>query len=226
MANDYATVEDVYNIVDLDPEKYSTIMQFMLDSAAQHIDNLTHHDSGFKGDSTATTRLFAGNDKSVIDIDEATQITLVETKTNFDDSFVSWTSNDWIAFSGSVKQPNFNKLPYTKIMINPNGDYSYFPHISVFGHSWGLHNNDTHFESVVASYPNIRVTAKWGYAIATPDVIKNCTILQATRWIKRAQAAYGDSLVNTDLGQIMFVRKFDNDLAAMLFQGNYMRVQI
>lgn len=221
MANDYATVEDLYEIVDLDPEKYSTIMQFMLDSAAKHIDNVTKRkQDGWVADSVATPRLFVGSGNEFVEIDENVAVTSVSFKYDFDDAtYTSMASGDYIALAGTKNKPDFNKTPYTMLMINPNGDYDYFPHVTSFGAT--LRDN-----TKLPSYPSIQVTAKWGYAVTVPEVIKTCVVMQATRYVKRAQAVFGDALGNADFGEIRYVRKMDNDIASMLKDGGMIKVSV
>jgi len=227
MANDYATIEDLYQLVDLDPEKYSTIMQFMLDSAAKHIDNVTKRkQDGWLADTTATARLFTGSGNELIEIDDNVAVTAVGFKYNFDDAtYTTMTTSDYIALAGTPKKPEFNKTPYTMLMINPNGDYGYWPKVTVFGDT-GFWSSTVDKTSILPLYPSIQVTAKWGYAATVPDVIKHCTIIQATRYVKRAQGAYGDALANTDLGTMAFVRKMDNDIASMLKDGGLIRMSV
>lgn len=222
MANDYVTVDDFYNIVQLDPEKYGTIMQFMLDTAANHINNVTKRKKdGFLADSVASARLFYGNNKQIIEIDEAVEITALGFKYHYDDAtYTPMLTTDYIAFSGSNDSPNFNNTPYTKLMINPNGDFEYFP--EVISHSGGYWSNKT--SSNFPVYPNIQITGKWGYATTVPEIIKHCVIIQATRYVKRAQGAYGDAIGNTETGQMFFTRKMDNDISSMLKDGGMIRV--
>lgn len=206
MANDYCSIDEFSQIVKLDPEKYGTLLQFMLDTAAQHINNVCKRKKdGFLADSVATARLFSGNDSHVIQIDENVNISAVGFKySSSDASYTVMAATDYTPFSGSNDSPDYNNTPYTKLLIHPEGDYSYWPKTK--------------------NFPNIQVTAKWGYSLTVPDVIKHCTIIQATRYVKRAQGAYGDAIGNTDTGQMQFVKQFDADMKAMLFAGGMIRV--
>lgn len=226
MANDYCSIDEFSQIVKLDPEKYGTILQFMLDTAAQHINNVCKRKKdGFLADSSASARLFVGSGTDTIKIDECTEITTVKFKYHFNDTYTTMVSGDYIAFGGSEDSPDFNSTPYTRLMIDPNGDYSYWPYVTSFGENRGFlldyRENKSKKPTV---YPNIEITAKWGYSLTVPDVIKHCTIIQATRYVKRAQGAYGDAIGNTDTGQMMFVKQFDADMKAMLFAGGMIRV--
>lgn len=225
MANDYVTVQDFYEIVELDPEKYGTIMQFMLDSSAKHIDNICKRKKdGFLSDTVASARLFTGSGNETIRIDECTEITTVKFKYHFNDTYTTMVSGDYIAFSGSADSPDFNNTPYTHLMINPNGDYSYWPYVTLFGENRGFQLDYRDYKSKKTPvYPSIEVTAKWGYSATVPDIIKNCVIIQATRYVKRAQGAYSDAIGNADTGQMFFTRKIDNDIVAMLYEGGMIK---
>jgi len=225
VANDYCTIDEFSQIVKLDPEKYGTVLQFMLDTSAQHINNVCKRKDGFLGDSAASARLFTGSGNEIIEIDDNVQVTLVRFKYHFNDTYTSMASTDWIAFSGSADSPDFNTTPYDHLMINPNGDYSYWPYVTLFGENRGFQLDYRDYKSKkVPTYPSIEVTAKWGYSATVPDVIKHCTIIQATRYVKRAQGAYGDAIGNTDTGQMQFVKMFDADMKAMLFSGGMVKV--
>lgn len=221
MSNTYVTLEEFSEIVEFDPAKYALIAPFFLDSAVKHIENVTHRQ--WVADSTATARLFTGNNGQVIKIDEAVQITNVEFKYNFTDTtYTAMTANDYIAFTGSEDSPDFNSTPYTKLMINPNGDFTYWPKVSSFGSFlWDDKTIDKY-----PLYPSIQVTAKWGYAVSAPDVIKTAIITQATRWIKRAEGAYGDAIGNIDTGKILFVNRMDVDIKTILKDGGLIKVGI
>jgi hypothetical protein len=226
LANDYATLEDLQEIPKFDVTKYADICQFMLDSAAKHIDSITHRH--WLAQSTASARLFTGSNSQIIEIDENTSVTALGFKYNFSDAtYTTMATTDYIAFSGSNDSPNFNDKPYTKLMINPNGDFAYFPFVSAFGSAFGngWYTDERELKRIPA-YPSIQVTAKWGYADTVPDTIKHCTILQATRWIKRAQGVYGDAIGNIDTGQILYVNKMDKDMQAMLQVGGLIKVSV
>lgn len=222
MANDYATLEDLQEIPKFDVTKYADICQFMLDAAAKHIDSITHRH--WLAETPASARLYTGSNTKILEIDENTGVTALGFKFSFDDtSFTSMSASDYIPFSGSNDSPNFNAKPYTKLMINPNGDYTYWPFVSTFGNGWYERGQSIH---KIPGYPSIQVTAHWGYADTVPETIKNCVIIQATRWIKRGQAVFGDAIGNIDTGQILYVNKMDKDMQAMLQVGGLIKLSV
>ena len=100
----------------------------------------------FKADSTASTRLFNGNGKCEIFVDECIQITKVETgNDSYGETFTE------VASSGAdryfIKPDNYDKhdpkLPITSIIVNAR----YF----------------------LEGIQNQRITAKWGSYVAAPE---------------------------------------------------------
>lgn len=228
MANEYVTVDDLFNIIQLDPEKYGSLMQFMLDTAASHIQNIGGRSKdGYIADTLASTRLYTGSGKGYQKIDECVEVTLVEFKYHMDNaSFTSMASTDWFAYTGSEQYPEFNDLPYTKLMISQNGSYANFPSVNLSQTFWRTDRGYQDENINKVAQPNIRVTAKWGYGVIAPSVIKHCIILQATRWIERAKSAYSDVIGSNELGQLRYVKMMDVDIKAMLFQGGLHKVQL
>lgn len=213
----YATPDELSSQTTIDLGKYGTQVTALLTACSEAINNACHRPDGFVADSAASARTYVGSGKNYQRIDECVAITLVETKNSITDSaYVSWSASDWIAFRGSPKRPNFNALskdepyPYTGVMVSLLSDtYSYFP--------LGLYTS--------VGQPNIRVTAKWGYAVTVPDAIKQATIIQATRFFKRGQAVWADALANSDFGEVRFVKKTD-PAYDYLIQHGFIKPQI
>lgn len=122
-----------------------------------------------------------------------------------DATFTAWATTDWLAFSGSYRFPNFNATPYTGLMVNPNGDYSYF------------------HQSNYPGFPMVQITAKWGAYITIPPELKEAAIMQATRWFKRLEGAMADALASGELGMLMYRQKIDPDVAMILVNGRYIK---
>jgi len=71
-----------------------------------------------------------------------------------------------------------------------------------------------------ANFPSyamsIKVTGIFGYSSTPPsDVVQACKI-QAFRWFSRAKQGYQDASASAALGQIMFTRQLDPDVAEIL----------
>lgn len=232
--NDYATVDDLETEVGLDPDKYEDVMQRALDTAAEHVNNLTNRiEDGYLADSIATTREFVGNGTGVLRIDECVEITAVAAKATYNaNTYTNWLTTDWIPFRGDPKRPILGtpavrKKPYNQIMVNrTSGTYQFFTN-GYTGTSFSGFATDRYYDDYAAVYnPTVQVTAKWGYAVIVPDVIKSATIVLATRHIKRAQAVFGDAIGNNELGTITYTSDMDKDVKGWLFRGRFMKPAI
>lgn len=128
---------------------------------------------------------------------------------------------DWMPFSGDPEEPDFNSLPYDSLLIDPNGDESWF----VSGRDWEslIWRTGRRGSRLLGNVPTVRVTARWGFAIEVPEDVAEACVMQAARWYKRLQGAMADSLANADLGQLMYVQKLDPDVAGILLDGAYRR---
>lgn len=201
----YATVQELAAQINKKAVDDDITLTTLLSAAENTINRFCNRVDGFVADTVASARLYSGNDKGYLLIDETPEITAVGAKSSTSDaSFTAWATTDWMAFNGSSSSPNFNATPYNGIMVNPNGDYS-------------------RFYSGIGHFPMVQVTAKWGWALTVPDDIKEACIMQAARWYKRLEGAMGDALASGDLGQIMYRQKLDPDVAMILVNGRYVR---
>lgn len=181
----------------------------ILTAAQNTISRFCNRPDGFLAATTATTRLYAGSGRGYLSIDETPEITAVGAKESVGDAtFTAWATTDWLAFSGSSRFPNFNAPPYTGLMVNPNGDYSYF----YSGNSPG--------------FPMVQITAKWGAYATIPAELKEAAIMQATRWFKRLEGAMADALASGEMGMLMYRQKLDPDIAMILVNGRYVKPTI
>lgn len=207
MSNDYATVADYKSRTGKTGASEDTAIQAYLDAAALAIDQYCNRPDGFKADATATARAYTGDGKPWIRIDATPSVTAVAVKdAPGDDSYVDWSSNDWIAFRGDPRKPDFNHTPYTAIMIDPNGDggYSVFTSGQYLGAKGFKPTSELPY-----NLPTVQVTAKWGYAITPPQAIVEATIAQAAIWFKRGEAAWADTIGQPEFGEARFVRALD-----------------
>ncbi len=203
----YAEVAELRSQMNKQSTESDALLSMALEAASEALDNFCNRPDGFVAVTSATARLFAGDGSTVLWIDECVEITLVEVKSSPTDSaYVTWTTDDWLAFSGDPNRPNYNRLPYQAIMVNPTGGYAVIPHGRV---------------------PTARITAKWGYAATCPAVIKQACITQAARWFKRGQSAWADSSGSAEMGGTLLYRKaLDPDLQMMLVSGRLVRPTI
>lgn len=212
---DYASLTEFKQVVPLTSTDATrdTVIGLMLTAASRAIDAYCNRPDGFVALSVATARVYAGNGTGCQRIDDCVEVSLVAVKAGIaDTSYVSWTTADWLAFSGDVERPNFNALPYTQLMTSGGGAYGAFTNGLLAG-------EDGHQHAV----PTVQVTAKWGYAVTVPAQIKQATIAQCARWWKRGQSSWADTLANADTGQLMFTKAVDPDIEMILKFGRFVR---
>lgn len=221
MANDYATLAELKILANVTVTKFDVGLQSLLDAAAAAIDRFCRRPGGFVGDGSASTRYYSGDGSDVLRIDECVAVSAVaikESVSDDEDDYTTWTVGtvgttteaDVFPASGDSRTPEFNRLPYTMLVIGPNGDYSAF----------------TSGRVGKMGFPTAKITAKWGYAEEAPDDITTATIMQATRWFKRLQGGMSDTLLTGELGQLMFTRRLDPDVTQILVQGGYRRMAV
>ena len=205
----YATYEEMLaaiNLLDTSEDERGPIER-LLDSASGAIDRLCNRPLGFVALTVAAAKVYPGTGKAYQLIDECVSVSTVEVKDAIDDTtYVTWTTDDWQAATGDYNYPDFNATPYTLLICKPSGDYSRFLS-GTYSERWAA--------------PTVQVTAKWGYATTVPDQIKTATIMQAARWFKRLQSSMSDVLASGELGQLMFLKQLDPDIAMILGKGRF-----
>lgn len=206
-------------------------LQMLLDAAAEVINAVCNRPTGFLAVSTATGRYYVGDGKAVLYIDECVAVTAVAVKSSpTDTTYTTWASpttnmagdGDWLAFSGDPMNPNFDPVfllkPYTGLMIDPNGDHSFFTSGRFTG-GGGFRPSSLDRRGV----PTVKVTAKWGYAVYAPRRVVTANILQAARWYKRGEAAWSDTLASADTGLLLFRQSLDPDIKTMLIEARLVK---
>lgn len=215
----YASAQDLRSQINKLSTTSDIDLTSMLSAAERVINGFCNRPDGFISLTTATSRLYAGTGRAYMSIDECTSITLVEVKdTATASSYTSWVAGDWIPFSGDYKDPNFNRLPYTILMIDPTGDQVAF--------TGGRYTGQRGFSPEIdrnRGVPTVRVTAKWGYSVAVPADIKEACIMQAARWYKRLEGAMSDALASSELGTLLYRQVLDPDIKMILVNGRYVK---
>lgn len=222
---DYCTEEEIRAQI----QKYvlqagdDTVFEAMITAASRAIDNFCNRPDGFVALSNATARVFPGSGGYVQLIDECVAITAVNTKTASTESTYAnvWAAADWIPFSGDPLYPNYNSLPYDALMTTGGGDYPLFMN----GRYGSLRGFRPDMEDGVSerNLPTVQITAKWGYAAVVPGPIKQACIIQVSRWFKRAQSAWADTLANGDFGMLMYQKSLDPTVKELLEYGRYVK---
>ena len=230
--SDYITVANLKLRINKTSDDDDAWLESIITAASRAIDNFCNRPDGFVADTVASARLYAGNGRAIMRIDECVEISLVAVKDSVtDDSYTSWAASGWIAFSGDPRDPDFNSLPYDHLMVDANGDEAVFTSgwISAYG------TKDFYFRSPNIRYrypynprnargqPTVQVTAKWGYAATVPQPIAEACGMQAARWFKRYQSSMSDVLASGELGQLMYRQELDPDVKNLMVAGRYVR---
>lgn len=202
----------------------SSNLQLLLDAASETIDGFCNRPDGFVADSVASARVYAGTGGTVQLIDECVEITQVAVKDGITSAtYRVWAATDWIPFTGDPKDPNFNRLPYTGIMVNPGGSRLLF--ISGRLDAWPGFQPILE-RATLRGAPTVQVTAKWGYSVAAPKRVQEACLAQAARWYKRGESSWADTLGSQDMGTLMFKKALDPDIEMMLVNGRLVRPAI
>lgn len=220
----YCTVEELRDAITYSGTDKDDEILRLIRAASKTIDNVCKRPDGFVADSTASSRLFGGRGIPYVEIDECVEITGVSTKTSPTDSaFVAWDAGTWIAFRGSWRKPNYNVLPYNAIMGTGARYGTIFQssgYTSVRGFSPDIDNLSSRIQR---TDPMVQVTARWGYQNEIPEPIKEACVIQASRWFKRGEGAYADSLGNAEFGDVRYAKAMDHDVKLILMNSGYIK---
>jgi len=225
----YCTLAQVKDSMQKTDAGDDAIITRIIAGAERKINQFCNRPDGFEADAAASYRYYMGSGKTYQLIDECVEIDSVAVKDAItDDTYEAWTApstnmagdGDWFAGTGDPDDPDYNRLPYTILFIDPNGDQSWFTGEDLWMRKRG---RQVRGRSYLARVPTVRVEAKWGYSVNPPDDVVEACIMQTARWYKRLQGAMADSLASADLGELMYVQKLDPDIAGILLDGRYVR---
>lgn len=211
----YAVVDELKSEIGkasvLDDEK----LQRLLDSSSNMIDKFCNRPDGFLDDDLASARTYVGTGGTAQWIDECTAVTLVEVKDSpSDTTFVSWAADDFFLATGDPEFPNLNRLPRTLVIVSAIGDFQIF--------TSGTYTGLRGFRRVpmARGVPTVQITANWGYSTSIPDVIKQATLAQSSRWYQRGKSGWARATAQPEFGQLRFTGNvqsvLDEDIRAML----------
>ena len=214
----YASVDELKTLVKKG-DGDDTALGIILDGAEDAIDRFCRRPYGFVA--TSGVNLYRGSGTAVQPIDECVSISKVEVKdAPSDTAYVEWAVTDYTYGSGDPRWPEFNRTPYTMLIIAAGGDYSVFTSGRYTWRSGFPPDADSPTDRGV---PTVRVTATWGYAATVPNQIKVASIMQAIRWYNRLRGGMSDALASGELGQILYTRELDPDVAMILERGRFIR---
>jgi hypothetical protein len=218
----YAITEELRRYINKSDTADDLILTELLAAAERNINQACNRPDGFGTVATATARRYAGSGKPYQWIDECISVTTVEVKDSAtDSSYDTWTSTDYLVFSGDPEDPNFNATPYTGLMVDPTGDESVFT-----SGQYTTRGGFRPLTSVNRGVPTVQVTARWGYAATVPGDIKAACIMQASRWYKRLEGSFSDALTSNDFGTLLYRQDLDPDIKRLLVGGRYVKPAI
>lgn len=218
----YADVDDLVYRIQLSPDLASLtpedlqVLEDLLDAISRKVDRFCHvPDNYFTEASEATYKYYRGTGESSLEIAHCYEISEVAVKDDYlETAYVSWTSpttmlagdGDWFPIAGSPEHPIYDKTPYTFILTDPNGDYTYFTESR-------------------RGVPTVRVNAYWGYGSTPPD-IREAVLAQVTILYKRFQGSMASTLATSDMGSLSLrIRRgqVSRDVRELLEEGGWVR---
>lgn len=226
----YCTLAQVKDSMQKTDAGDDAIITRIIDGAERKINQFCNRPDGFEADAAASARYYRGSGKAYQRIDECVEVTAVAVKdAPSDDAYETWTApstnmagdGDWFAGSGDPDDPEYNRLPYTLLFVDPNGDQSWFTGET---HQQRKRGRALRGANIWARVPTVQVTARWGYSVNVPADIREACVMISSRWYKRLQSAMADSLASADLGGLLYQQQIDPDVAGILLDGRYVRL--
>ena len=223
---DYCTLAELKAQPGITGTGDDAVLTLAISAAAAAIDAFCNRPDGFKALSVAdaTTRTYTGSGGPVQFIDECTAVLNVYVKdSSTETTYTAWAATDWIAFSGDPERADFNRTPYTALMVDPNGTYAEFTSGLVASRP-GFSPSTDHLRT--RGWPTVQVKARWGYANTIPAQVQEANVLQALRWFKRGQSGGADATTGPEFGQLLYRKVLDPDIEMMLVNSRLVRVTI
>jgi len=184
-----------------------TMMEEILEAASRSIDRMCNRSFEI---APLEAKYFTARGEQYLRIPECTEISEVAVKASKTaTTYTTWTTpttpmagdGDWIPCAGSPDNPVFGQIPYTLIILDPNGSYSYF----IDGDG----------------APVVMVTARWGSSASVPADIREACLMQAAIWFKQFQGAMSVELGTANLGQILYRRNLSSGVKQILIDGGW-----
>lgn len=207
----YATVDefkDALDILTTDADKVAN-MQLFINAAENAIDTAMNRPHGFVADSVAEYRYYVGQGQTEMLIDECVEVVSVAVKSGVaETTYTAWTSpssamandGDWFAkpFNAPARQK-----PYTRIVADPAGPGGYSKFTAGDGR------------------PTVRISAKWGYSIEVPAMIKMVTIAQAGRWYNQAKGGMSEFVADPATGELKYGKSLNAEFVKTLMMSGF-----
>lgn len=197
---DYCTLSELKASLRITDNVDNTLLSAAITSASGWVDGYCERTFEAAGTATSARDYMPASRYMVLPIDDAVAITSVKIDDGLDGSFATTlTTADWQAEPLNSRAGGLT-LPYMRLRPLEDG---YWP-LDVF------ENRAT-----------VRVTARWGWS-ATPNAVKQATILQAARLFTRLDSPLGVAGFG-EMGAMRVSRFLDPDVDALL--KPYRRIQ-
>lgn len=184
----YASLADVKAAIGVTDYTDDDRIEIALAAAEEAINAYCGRTFTAAGTATAV-RLFVASDQTVVDIDDCTSITAIETDNGANNVWISWATTDWQAepVNGLV---GGRSVPYNCVRAIA---FKAFPDVEK---------------------ACVRITATWGWA-DVPAPVVTATRIMASRLYKRDDSPLGIA-GGPDTGLLYLSRSIDPDVAFLL----------
>jgi hypothetical protein len=199
---DYCTLNELKASLRITDNVDNGLLRMAITSASGWIDSYCGRQFAAAGTAVEDRVFVATGRYEVLPIDDAVEITQVAIDDDLDESFSEVLRP--IDFQAEPLNSLAGALPFPFYQLRPQED-GYWPTYSI-----------------TPGRATVKVSARWGWP-ATPDVVKNATILQAARLFSRYNSPLGVAGVG-DMGAIRVSRFADPDVQLLL--GPYRRINL
>ena len=186
------------------------MMNEIIEAASRNVDRMCRKPDGFVADPVAEERYFTSFGEKYLRIPSCVSVSLVAAKASTSaTTYIDWVSptapnagdGDWIPCRGDEHNPVFGQPPYDLLVVDANGDYSYF-----------LEGDGR---------PVIKITAKWSSQSEIPADIREATLMQAAIWMKQYQGGMSNELGTVNYGRITYRRELSQGVKQILVDGGW-----
>lgn len=160
---------------------YEPLLENIILRVSRMIDRATGREEGAYAVSTATARYFDGSGGRFLWVDEmAAAPSEVAVSEDGALTYTAWASTDYMPWPYNALSKG---RPYVRLDVDQlNGNHALF----------------------YAFPKSVKITGKWGYSTAVPEVITEAVVMQSVRWFKRAQQAFQDVGGAPEVGQARY----------------------
>jgi hypothetical protein len=191
IVNGYISLEDIKVRLGIDDNNDDQKIIGMVAAMSRFVD--TYCRRRFYVSSSDETRYFTPINSTYCRIDDLASITSLAIDSGGNRAFATtWSTTDYDLIRQTTELAGF---PYIGIQTTPNSQYTFYPYY----------------------YRSVKVVGKFGFEATSAqlDVIREATVLQVARMIKRPDAPYGVA-GSGNLGQAVTISDVDPDIRMML----------